>query len=105
MKAEESLREHCEKDEPTGEHCLHDRQRRERERADVQNPRHDRHGQADREPPGAKEAGGAAQRMADPDRGGGHRAAVLEEKGAVRGYCRGNGENQPEDHEKPSRLT
>ena len=43
LKAEETLGEHGEEDEPAGEDCLHDRQRRERERADVQEPGHDRH--------------------------------------------------------------
>jgi hypothetical protein len=35
LKAEESLGEHSEEDEPAGEHRLHDRQWRERERTDV----------------------------------------------------------------------
>jgi hypothetical protein len=83
LKAEEALREHGQEDEPAGEHRLHNRQRRERERTDVQKPGHDRHDPADREPFGAKQTGGAAQRMADPDRRGEHRAAVLEQKGQV----------------------
>ena len=69
---------HRQEDEPAGEDRLHDRQRRERERADVQTPGHDRHEPADGKPLGAKESRRASQRMADLDRRGEHRAAVLE---------------------------
>ena len=100
VKAEEALGEHGEEDEPAGEDRLHDRQRRERERADVQTPGHDRHDPADQEPPGAKQTDGAAQRMADLDRRGEHRAALLEQKGEVGGHRRSKRENQSEDHDK-----
>jgi hypothetical protein len=100
VKAEEALGEDGKEDEPAGEHRLHDRQRRERERTDVQKPGHDRHDPADREPFGAKQTGGAAQRMADPDRRGEHGAAVLEQKGEVGGHRRCQREDQPEDHDK-----
>jgi hypothetical protein len=99
-KAEEALGEHGEEDEPAGEDRLHDRQRRERERTDVQTPGEDRHDPADQEPSGAKETGGAAQRMADPDRRGEHRAAVFEQKGEVGGHRRGEREDQSGDHDK-----
>jgi hypothetical protein len=49
-----------------------------------------------------KETGCAAQRMADLDRWGEHRAAVLEQEGEVGGHRRGDSEHQPGDHE-PSR--
>ena len=79
---------------------LHDRQRRERERADVQTPGHDRHDPADQEPRGAEEIDGAAQRMANQDRWREHRAAVLEQKGEVGGHRRGEREDQSRDHDK-----
>ena len=100
MKAEEALGEHGEEDEPAGQHRLHDRQRRKRERTDVQTPGHDRHDPADQEPPGAKQTDGAAQQMADLDRRGDHRAALLEQKGEVRRHGRSKRENQSEDHGK-----
>ena len=101
LKAEEALGEHREEDEPARQDRLHDRQRGERERADVQTPGHDRHDPADQEPPGAEEIDGAAERMADPDRRGEHRAAVLEQKGEVGRPRRSEREDQSEDHEKP----
>jgi hypothetical protein len=100
VKAEEALGEHGEEHEPAGEDGLHDRQWREGERADVQAPGHDRHDPADQEPPGTKQTGGAAQRMADPDRRSQHRAAVLEQKGEVGGHRRGEREDQSRDHDK-----
>jgi hypothetical protein len=100
VKAEEALGEHGEEDEPARENRLHDRQRRERERADVQTPGGDRPDPTDQEPPRAKETNGAAQRMADPDRRGEHRTALFEQKGEVRGNCRSEREDQSEDHEK-----
>ena len=84
-KAEEALGEHREEDEPAGEHRLHDRQRREREGTHVQPPREDRHDPADQEPLGAKQAGGAAHRVAGADRGCQDRAALLEQEGEVGG--------------------
>ena len=43
--------------------------------------------------------------MADLDRRGKHRPAVLEQKGEIGGHRRSDGEDQPEDHEKPGRRT
>jgi hypothetical protein len=74
--------------------------RRERERTDVQTPGHDCHDPADQEPPGAKQTDGTAQRMADPDRRGEHRPALLEQKGEVGGHRRSKREDQSEDHDK-----
>jgi hypothetical protein len=74
LEAEVPLCEHGEEDEAAGEDRLNDREWRERERADVQQSGDDRHDPPDREPSEAKEIGGAAQRMADPDRRGEHRA-------------------------------
>jgi hypothetical protein len=100
LEAEEALGEHGEEDEAPGEDRLHDRQRRERERADVQTPGHDRHDPADQEPLGAKQTDGAAQQMADVNRRGDHRAALLEQKGEIGGHRRSERENQSEDHDK-----
>ena len=100
MEAEEALGEHREEDKPAGQDSLHDRQRRERERADVQAPGHDGHDPPHQEPFGAEETDGAAQRMADPDRRGEHRAAVLEQKRDVGGQRRSDREDQSEDHDE-----
>jgi hypothetical protein len=104
VKAEEALGEHGEEDEPAGEDRLHDRQRRERERAAVQTPGDDRHDPAEQEPPRAKETGGAAQRMADPDRRGEHRAAVFEQEGEVRANCRSEREGSVRGSREVARL-
>lgn len=53
---------------------------------------------------GAKEIGSAAQRMADPDRRGEHRAAVLEQKGDVGAQRRSEAEDQSQDHGSGSRV-
>ena len=100
MKTEEALGEHGEEDEPAGEDRLHDRQRRERARADVQTPGEDRDHPPDRKPSGAKQTDGAPQRMADQDRRGEHRPAVFEQKREVGGHRRSKREDQSEDHEK-----
>jgi hypothetical protein len=68
VKAEEPLGEHGEQDETGRKDGLDDRQRCECKGADVKAPGSDRHQPADREPLGAKEPGGASQRMADVDR-------------------------------------
>jgi len=104
VKAEEPLGEHCEEDQAAREDGLHDRQWRERERAHVQAKAEDRHEPADQEPSGSKEIGGAAQRMADPDRWGEHRAAVLEQKGDVGGRRRTQREDQSQDHGETAGL-
>jgi hypothetical protein len=59
LEAEVPLCEHGEQDEPAGEDRLNDREWRERDRANVQQPGDDRHDPPDREPSGAKEIGGA----------------------------------------------
>jgi hypothetical protein len=100
LKAEEALGEHCEEDETAREDRLHDRQRRERERTDMQAPRHDRHDPPDRKPSRAKQTGGAAQRTANLDRRREHRAAMLEQKREVGRHRRSEREDQSEDHEK-----
>jgi hypothetical protein len=94
------LGDHGEEDEPAGEDCLHDRQRRERERADVKAPGEDRHDPPDREPPGAEEIGGGAQRMAYADRRSENRAAVLEQEGDVGAQRRSEGQEQAQDHRR-----
>ena len=97
-KVEEPLREDSEEHEATGEHGLDDRQRRARERADVQGPREDRDQPPDREPLRAKERGRADERVPRPDRCDADRAAVLEQEGQVGGQGRREREHQPEDH-------
>jgi hypothetical protein len=103
-KAEEPLGEHGEEDEPAGEDRLHDRQRRERESADVQAPGEDRHDPSDGKPSRGKETGGAADRVADLDRRGEHRAAVLEQKGDVGAQRRRERQEQSHDHGSAGRL-
>ena len=89
--AEEALGEDGEEHQPAREDGLHDRQRREGERADVKHPGADRHRPANREPPRAEEVGGASQRVPDPHRGREDRAAVLEQKGDARRDGAGRG--------------
>ena len=96
--AEEALGEDGEEDQPAGEDGLHDRQRRQRERADVKPPGADRHHPAHREPLGAKEVGGASQRVPDAHGRRQDRAAVLEQKGDARRERAGEGEREPDDH-------
>ena len=88
--------EHGEEHESAGDDGLHDRQGRERERADVQAPGHNGHDPPHQEPFGAEETDGTAQRMADADRRGEHRAAVLEQKRDVGGQRRSKREDQYE---------
>jgi hypothetical protein len=66
----------------------------------VQTPRGDRHDPPDRKPSRAKEAGGAAQRMANLDGRSEHGSAMLQEKGQVGGHRRSKCEDQSEDHKK-----
>ena len=63
--AEEALGEDGEEHQPAREDGLHDRQRRQGERADVEHPGADRDRPADREPLGAEEVDGASQRVPD----------------------------------------
>ena len=102
--AEEALGEHGEEDEPAGEDCLHDRQWGKRERAEVKTPGHDRHHPADQEPSRAEQADGAAQRMANQDRRGEHRAALFEQEGEIGGRRRADREDQPGKHDKGALL-
>src|SRR5205807_3007488 len=83
--AEVALGEHGEEDEAAGDHGLDDGERRERHRADVQDPGDDRHEHADREEPLAPEVDAAAQRMAPRDVGSRAGSAVLAEEADVRG--------------------
>ena len=68
--AEVTLGEDGQEHEAAREDGLDDRQRRQRERADVKPPGAERHDPADREPPRAKEPGRALQRVPDLDLGG-----------------------------------
>jgi hypothetical protein len=97
-KPEEALGDDGEEDEPAGEHCLHDRQRCERERADVKAPGEDRHDPPDRKPSGAEEVGGSAQWMTDADRRSEDRATLLEQKRDVGAQRRSDREQESQDH-------
>ena len=94
--AEEPLGEHGEEDQPGGEDGLYDRQRCERKGADVKRPGSERHQPAHREPLGAKEVGGASQRVPNAHRRCRDRAALLEQKGDARRERAGEGERESE---------
>ena len=96
--AEEPLGEHGEEDQPGREDGLHDRQRRERKGADVKHPGPDRHQPAHREPLGAKELGGASQRVPNAHGRRRDRAALLEQEGDARRERAGQGERESDDH-------
>ena len=85
LEPEPAVREHGEEDEPAGDHGLHQREGRQRQRGDVQDPGDERHGEADRPPLGGEQPRGAAQRVADVDLGRRDRAPVLPEEGQVGG--------------------
>jgi hypothetical protein len=103
-KAEETLGEHGQEDDPAGQDRLHDRHRRQRERADMQTPGHDRHDPADQEPSGVKQTDRAAQRMAHQDRRGQHRAAVLEQNARLVASADASASSSPKIMLRESRL-
>ena len=84
LKAEVALGEHREEDQPAREHGLHDRQRRERERAYMEPPRCNRHRPPQRERTTAEQARSAAQRMTGPHGRCQYRPALLEEEPDIR---------------------
>jgi hypothetical protein len=90
--AEPALGEQRQEDQAAGDDRLDDRQRRERQRGDVEKPGDERHAHADREPLRAEQRDGAGQRVAQGDVGGGHRPAMLEQEAEVR--RQGAGERQ-----------
>ena len=98
-KPKKRLGEDGEEHQPAGEHRLHDRQRRARERPGVQHPGEDRDQPPDREPLGAKQRRGTAQRMPNPDRRHEDRAPLLEQERHVRGQSRREREQQSQDHQ------
>ncbi len=83
--AEPALGDDGEEDEATGDHCLDEREGREGEGADVEDPRPEGHEHADREPLGPEQAHSAANRMAQADVGGRARTAMLQQEAEVRG--------------------
>jgi hypothetical protein len=84
VEAEVAFGEHGEEDQPTGKHGLHDRQRRQCERADVKRPGAERHRPPHREPLGPEEVGGASQRVSNAHGRRHDRAPVLEQERDVR---------------------
>ena len=82
MKAEVALAEHPEMHQPSRQHGLHDRQRRERKRANVNRPRSDRERPPQREPARTEQAHGAAQRMTTAHGRREDRAPLLEQDAA-----------------------
>jgi hypothetical protein len=101
MKAKESLSDHSEEDEPSGQDRLHGRERGERERFDVQAPGEQSEDPSDRKPPRAKQIRGAAQRMADLDRSRESRcAASLEQRAHVGPQRTNQRKAQSQDHGK-----
>ena len=103
-KPEDSLGEHRQEDEPSGHDRLHGGQGRERERSDVQSPRHDRDEPPHRKPLRAKQAGRAAHQMAHPDRRGEHRAAMLEQEPQVGAERRPHRQDQSQEQGISSSL-
>jgi hypothetical protein len=94
LEAEHALGQHGQDDEAPGDHRLRERQRRQRERADVKHPAHDGDRPADRPPPGSKQLGGAAYRRTQAHRGRGDGAAMLPQEREVRGDGRRHREHQ-----------
>jgi len=105
VKAEVAFGEHGEEDQSAREHGLHDRQRRQRERADVKPPGANRHDPADGEPPGAEEVGGASQRVPTAYGWRQDRPPLLEQEGDVRREGAGHGEGESDDHGRSLSLS
>ena len=98
VKAKEALGENSEEYEPAGEDRLHDRQRRERQRSHVQQPRTQGDEPADRPPSPAEQAGRAEERMKAVHRWSGYSPALLEQEGSARGNRRGQGKDKSYEH-------
>ena len=81
--AERPLGHHGEQDDASGEHRLNDRQRCDRHRRDVEDPRAGGDHHAEREQLGGEQRPGGAQRVADIDRRGRARATVLVQEADV----------------------
>jgi hypothetical protein len=99
-KAEDALGEHREEDEPAGEDRFHDRERRERERADVHTQATIATIQPTKNHLERNQTDGAGQRMAGRDRRGQHSAALFSTEDEVGGRRRSEGEDWSEDHDK-----
>ena len=95
LEAEHPLGEHGEDHDAGGEHGLHDRQRREGQRGDVEDPGAERDGHAEREPL-ERTARGRPQRMADVDGGCLVRTPVLVEEAEL---CRDRAGEREQDAE------
>ena len=85
LEAEEAVGQRGEDDDAGRQHGLDDRERREGERGDVQQPGAERDAHADGEPLGREEGLDGLQRMADVHVRSGVRAPVLVEKAKLRG--------------------
>jgi hypothetical protein len=104
MKSEESLREHGEEHEPAGQDRLNARERRERQRFDVQAPGEQGENPSDREPARAKQIDGAAQRMTYLDWARERRPPGLEQRAQVGAQRTSQRKGQSQDHREARRL-
>ena len=98
VKAEVAFGEHGEEDQSARQHGLHDRQRRQRERADVKPPGANRNDPTQREPLGAEEVGGASQGVPTAYRWRQDRAPLFEQERDVRRERAGQGEGESDGH-------
>ena len=85
LEAEEAVGHDGEQHEAARQHDLDDRQRRQRDRADVQDPREEADEHADREPALAPQRAGRPQRVPDVDITRAASSAVLVQERQVRG--------------------
>ena len=97
LEAEEALGHHAEHDQPAGEHGLHERQRRERERAHVAEVGDDRERVADRPPLRAEQRDGAVQRVAHVHVGRLDRAAVAQQEADLADQSGQAGKHEPQE--------
>ena len=96
LEAEQAVGHDGQQHEPAGQHDLDDGQRRQRDRADVQDPGAEADEHADGEPALAPQRARRAQRVADVDVAGAAGSAVLVEERQVRGE---GAEQREEDSE------
>ena len=93
---EDAVGEHRHEHEPAGDHRLHDRDRRERERRDVEAPRRRRDDAADRVDRRAEQRDRARERPAPLDGRRGDRPAMLEQEAEHRHERGDEGQQQAE---------
>ena len=101
VEAEDPLGQHGEDHDAGREHRLHDRERRQRQRGDVEQPRAERDRHADREPLRAEQRLARPQRMADVDARRLVGAAVLVEETEL---CRDRAGEREQDAEVQAQV-